>query len=112
MGGEKIYLTVKNQIRTVPIKSFYALIEKAGEGNYQFKQIRMPKYLSKDSYFSLIIPRIRIKDGYFNLPISTAFRKGHRKLRFNVPPNLEGKKSAKSGFTHETRQVSLMMANF
>ncbi|MBR1858186.1 MAG: hypothetical protein IJ797_01650, partial [Selenomonadaceae bacterium] len=65
-------------------KSFYALIEKAREGNYQFKQIRLPKYLQKDSYFSLIIPRIKIKDGYFNLPMSTAFRKEHGKTRRQV----------------------------
>ena len=113
MGGENLYLTVKNQLRTLPVKyfetlrllchlsknlynealysvrqyyfterkhltyesnyheckgsenykalgtdvaqqtmkvvdrnfkSFYALIEKAKEGNYQFKQIRMPHY--------------------------------------------------------------------
>ena len=129
MGGETMYLTVKNQLRTLPVKyfetlrllchlsknlynealysvrqyyfterkhltyesnyheckssenykalgtdvaqqtmkvvdrnfkSFYALIEKAREGNYQFKQIRLPHYLPKDGYFSLIIPRIAI----------------------------------------------------
>ena len=34
-------------------KSFYALIKKAKEGSYQFKQIRMPHYLPKNGYFSL-----------------------------------------------------------
>ena len=72
-------------------KSFYALIEKAKEGNYQFKQIRMPHYLPKEGYFSLIIPRISIKNGSFAIPMSRAFKKEHGELRFNIPPNLEDK---------------------
>ena len=46
-------------------KSFFALISKARSGSYQFNQIRLPHYLDKEGYFSLIIPRINIKNGYF-----------------------------------------------
>ena len=72
-------------------KSFYTLIEKAKEGNYQFKQIRMPHYLPKDGYFSLIIPRISIKNGSFAIPMSRAFKKEHGEVRFEIPPNIESK---------------------
>ena len=69
-------------------KSFYALIKKAKEGNYQFNQMRMPHYLPKEGYFSLIIPRIAIKNGNFAIPMSRAFKKEHGELRFNLPPHL------------------------
>ena len=72
-------------------KSFFALISKAKFGSYQFNIINLPHYLKKDGWFSLIIPRIKIKDGYFTLPMSRDFKKEHGELRFNIPPNLEGK---------------------
>ena len=53
--------------------------------------MRMPHYLPKDGYFSLIIPRIAIKNGNFAIPMSRAFKKEHGELRFNLPPHLEGK---------------------
>ena len=73
-------------------KSFYALISKAKAGDYQFKQIRLPHYLPKEGYFSLIIPRISIKNASFAIPMSRAFKKEHGELRFEIPPNLTGKK--------------------
>ena len=73
-------------------KSFYALISKAKAGDYQFKQIRLPHYLPKEGYFSLIIPRIAIKNGSFAIPMSIAFKKEHGEVRFEIPPNIEGKK--------------------
>lgn len=72
-------------------KSFFALILKAKSWAYQFNQIRLPHYLSKEGYFSLIIPRISIKDGSFAVPMSRDFKKEHGELRFNIPPNLRGK---------------------
>lgn len=72
-------------------KSFFALIQKAKSGAYQFNQIRLPNYLSKEGYFSLIIPRISIKDGSFAVPMSRDFKKEHGELRFVIPPNLTGK---------------------
>ena len=72
-------------------KSFFALINKAKSGSYQFNIIQLPHYLSKDGWFSLIIPRIKIKDGTFALPMSRDFKKEHGELRFAVPPNIQGK---------------------
>ena len=42
--------------------SFFGLIKLAKEGNYDFKSIKLPHYLKKDSYFTLVIGQIRIKD--------------------------------------------------
>ena len=72
-------------------KSFFALVNKAKSGSYRFNMIRIPHYLDKDSWFSLIIPRIKIKNGYFALPMSRDFKKEHGELRFNIPPNIAGK---------------------
>ena len=72
-------------------KSFFALINKAKSGSYQFSMINLPHYLKKDGWFSLIIPRIKIKDGYFSLPMSRDFKKEHGELRFNIPPNIADK---------------------
>ncbi len=72
-------------------KSFFALVNKAKSGSYQFRMIKLPHYLKKDGWFSLIIPRIKIKDGYFTLPMSRDFKKEYGELRFNIPPNIAGK---------------------
>ncbi len=72
-------------------KSFFALINKAKSGSYQFNMIELPHYLNKEGWFCLIIPRVKIKDGYFTLPMSRKFKKEHGKLRFNIPPNIEEK---------------------
>ena len=72
-------------------KSFFALINKAKSGSYQFNMVRLPHYLDKEGWFSLIIPRIKIKDGTFVLPMSLGFKKEHGELRFAIPPNIAGK---------------------
>ncbi|MGA9383359.1 MAG: transposase, partial [Phormidium sp.] len=55
-------------------RSFYGLINAIKEGSYQQK-IKLPHYLPKDGYFTLIIPRIKVKDGKFRVPMSNQFRK-------------------------------------
>ena len=69
-------------------KSFFALIKKAKTGSYQFNQIKLPHYLPKDGYAVLIIPRIRIKDGWFSIPMSPAFKKEYGELQLQVPERL------------------------
>jgi hypothetical protein len=54
--------------------TFYALISAVKSGSYQPK-VRLPHYLPKDGYFVLIIPRIVVKDGRFNVPMSNALLK-------------------------------------
>jgi putative transposase len=55
-------------------RSFYALINLVKEGSYT-SQVRLPHYLPKDGYFCLIIPRIKIKEGKFRVPMSPTFKK-------------------------------------
>ena len=72
-------------------KSFFALINRAKSGSYQFNMIHIPHYLNKEGWFSLIIPRITIKNGSFALPMSRDFKKEHGELRFIIPPNIANK---------------------
>ena len=69
-------------------KSFFSLINKAKSGVYQFNQIKLPHYLPKDGYFSLLIPRIRVKSGWFAIPMSASFKKEYGELKLQVPERL------------------------
>ena len=57
-------------------KSFFALINKARQGGYQFNAIKLPYYRKKGSLFLFVIPtnRIRVKNGYLEIPTSKAFK--------------------------------------
>lgn len=75
-------------------KSFFALIKLAKQGKYNFKHIKLPKYLPKNSYSNLIIGQIRIKDdNILTIPYSYAFRKKYEiKIQIKIPQILENKK--------------------
>ena len=70
-------------------RSFFNLIKKAQAGEYRFQNIGLPKYLDKDGYFSLIMPRIRLKDGKWKVPMSREFKKEHGEIEIAFPPNLD-----------------------
>ena len=75
-------------------KSFFALIKLAKQGKYNFKHIRLPKYLSKNGYPNLIIGQIRIKnDNILIIPFSNTFKKKYgTKIQIKIPKTLENKK--------------------
>ncbi|USK62245.1 RNA-guided endonuclease InsQ/TnpB family protein [Peribacillus asahii] len=78
-------------------KSFFNLIKKAQKGEYRFQDIKMPSYLKKDGLFTLIFSTnaINIKDGFFRVAISNAYKKLHSKpqdILIPFPSRLEGKK--------------------
>ena len=74
-------------------KSFFALIKLAKQGKYNFRHIRLPKYLPKNSYSNLIIGQIRIKDNILTIPLSNTFKKKYdTKIQIKIPKVLEGKK--------------------
>ncbi|MBO1056809.1 MAG: IS200/IS605 family element transposase accessory protein TnpB [Dolichospermum sp. JUN01] len=54
-------------------RSFYGLITSVKSGSYSSK-VRLPHYLPKEGYFPLIMPRVKVKDGKFRIPMSTAFK--------------------------------------
>ena len=75
-------------------KSFFALIKLAKQGKYNFKHIRLPKYLPKNGYSNLIIGQIRIKnDNILIIPFSNTVKKKYgTKIQIKIPKTLENKK--------------------
>ena len=74
-------------------KSFFSLIRLAKEGKLDFKSIRLPEYLKKEGFFSIIIGQIRIStDGTLNIPMSPAFRREYGSIKIKVPDNLKDKR--------------------
>ena len=66
-------------------KSFFALIKLAKQGKYNFKHIRLPNYLPKNSYSNLIIGQVRIKDdNILMIPYSNTFKKKYKVNRINI----------------------------
>lgn len=76
-------------------KSFFGLIKLAKQGKYDFKHIKLPSYLPKNSYSNLIIGQIRIKDNILTIPFSNTFKKKINKkikIQIKIPLVLEDKK--------------------
>lgn len=75
-------------------KTFFALIKLAKQGKYNFKHIRLPKYLPKNGYANLIISQIRLrKDNILTIPFSNTFKKKYKtKIQIKIPQILENKK--------------------
>ena len=75
-------------------KSFFALIKLAKQGKYNFRHIKLPKYLPKNGYANLIIGMINIKDDMIlTIPYSNTFKKKYEtKVQIKVPKVLEDKK--------------------
>lgn len=73
-------------------KSFFSLIEMAKKGQYQYKDIKLPKYLPKDSYFNLIFGEFNCSKEKFTVPMSPTFKRLYGKVEFLIPKNLKGKK--------------------
>ena len=75
-------------------KSFFALIKLAKQGKYNFRYIKLPKYLPKDGYANLIIAEFKIKDnGILTIPYSNTFkRKYENKIQIKIPKVLEDRK--------------------
>ncbi len=72
-------------------QSFFKLIQVAKSGLYRFEQIRLPRYLPRSGYFPLIMPRVKVKDGFFNVPMSRAFKKEYGAVKIPFPERLKDK---------------------
>ncbi len=68
-------------------RSFYELIASVKSGSYSSK-VRLPHYLPKEGYFPLIMPRVKVKDGKFRIPMSTAFKAEHGEIWIPFPERL------------------------
>ena len=73
-------------------KSFFGLLKFAKNGQYDNKKIKLPKYLAKDGFTTLVIGFVRLKDDMLIIPYSNLFRKTHKEITIKLPPVLKGKK--------------------
>jgi len=73
-------------------KSFFGLLKLAKQGKYTFKDCKLPHYLPKDGYTTLVIGFIRLNGNKLILPFSNSFKKLHKPVEITIPPVLPDKK--------------------
>lgn len=73
-------------------KSFFGLLKLAKQGKYAFKDCKLPHYLPKDGYATLVIGFVRLNGNKLILPFSNSFRKTHKTVEITIPPVLADKK--------------------
>ena len=73
-------------------KSFFGLLKLAKQGKYAFKDCKLPHYLPKDGYTTLVIGFVRLNGNKFILPFSNNFKKTHKSIEITIPPILLDKK--------------------
>jgi len=73
-------------------QAFFGLLKLAKKGRYSYRDIKLPQYLKKDGYFTLVIGFIRLKGNKLLIPISNSFRKTHKKIEIVLPTILLDKK--------------------
>ena len=71
-------------------QSFFGLLKTKQNGTYQ-RQVKLPQYLEKDGFTTLVIGFVRVKEDSWVLPYSNAYRKTHERISFSLPPVLKGK---------------------
>ena len=72
-------------------KSFFGLLKLAKNGQYNGK-IKLPNYLAKDGFTTLIIGFVRLKDDMLIVPYSNSFKKTHQEVKVKLPSVLKDKK--------------------
>lgn len=73
-------------------KSFFGLLKLAKQGKYAFKDCRLPYYLPKNGYATLVIGFVRLNGNKLVLPFSNSFKKTHKTIEITIPPVLLDKK--------------------
>jgi len=73
-------------------KSFFGLLKLAKQGKYSFKDCKLPHYLPKDGYTTLVIGFVRLNGNKLILPFSNGFKKTHKAVEITIPPILLDKK--------------------
>ena len=72
-------------------KSFFTLLKLAKNGQYNGK-IKLPNYLDKDGFTTLVIGFVRLKDDMLIVPYSNSFKKTHQEVKVKLPSVLKDKK--------------------
>ena len=73
-------------------KSFFGLLKLAKKGKYAFKDCKLPNYLPKDGYATLVIGFVRLSGNKLVLPYSNTYKKTHKSVEITIPPILLDKK--------------------
>ena len=73
-------------------KSFFGLLRLAKQGKYAFRDCKLPHYLPKDGYNTLVIGFVRLNGNKLKLPFSNSFKKTHKAVEITIPPILLNKK--------------------
>ena len=73
-------------------KSFFGLLKLAKKGKYSFKDCKLPNYLPKDGYTTLIIGFVRLNGNKLILPFSNTYKKTHQSVEITIPPVLLDRK--------------------
>lgn len=73
-------------------KSFFGLLKLTKQGKYAFRDCKLPHYLPKDGYATLVIGFVRLNGNKLILPFSNSFKKTHKAVEITIPPVLLDKK--------------------
>ena len=68
-------------------KSFFELLKKKNKGIYNAK-VKLPSYLPKNSFTTLVIGFVRLNKDTLVIPYSNSFKKNHKKISIKIPPIL------------------------
>ena len=72
-------------------KSFFGLLKLAKKGKYAFKDCKLPHYLPKDGFVTLVIGFVRLNGNRLILPYSQMYKKTHKPVEIKIPPILADK---------------------
>ena len=73
-------------------QAFFGLLKLVKKGRYSYRDIKLPQYLRKEGYFTLVIGFVRLNENKLLIPMSNSFRKTHKKIEIRIPPVLLDKK--------------------
>ena len=61
-------------------KSFFELLKLAKQGKYDFKDVKLPNYLHKDGFTTLVIGFVRLNGNKLVIPFSRSYNKTHKPI--------------------------------
>lgn len=68
--------------------SFFELLKLAKKGEYSYKACKLPGYLPKDGFTTLVVGFVRLNGNKFVLPFSNSYKKTHKRIEITIPPIL------------------------
>ena len=72
-------------------KSFFGLLKLVKKGKYSFRDCKLPHYLPKDGFVTLVIGFVRLNENRLILPYSQMYKKTHKPVEIKIPPILADK---------------------